>query len=153
MTIKETLKKKMLPPTLFVICILIAIFLNFIKPIYIVKYPYNLLGIIFLISGLYLSMKGSNQFQKVNTNINTFEEPDKLITDGLFKYSRNPMYLGFIIGLLGVIIILGNAQSLIILFFFIIISDQWYVKFEEKMMIIKFEQEYKNYMKTTRRWF
>jgi protein-S-isoprenylcysteine O-methyltransferase Ste14 len=152
MTIKESLEKKMLPPTLFVICILIAIFLNFLNPIYIVKYPYNLMGIVFFISGLYLSMKGSNQFQKANTNINTFDEPDKLITDGLFKYSRNPMYLGFIIALFGVTIVLGSVQSLIILFFFIIMSDQWYVKFEEKVMIKRFEEEYKNYMKTTRRW-
>lgn len=78
--------------------------------------------------------------------------PPTLFSDGIFKYSRNPMYLGFIIALLGVIIILGSAQTLIILFFFIIIIDQWYVKFEERMMIKKFEQEYKNYMKTTRRW-
>jgi protein-S-isoprenylcysteine O-methyltransferase Ste14 len=152
MNIKESLEKKMLPPTLFVICILMAIFLNFSNPIYFVKYPYNLIGIIFFISGLYLSMKGSNQFQKANTNINTFDEPDKLIIDGLFKYSRNPMYLGFIIALLGVTIILSSVESLIILFSFIIISDQWYVKFEEKVMIKKFEEEYKNYMKTTRRW-
>ncbi|UTB33469.1 MAG: phosphatidylethanolamine N-methyltransferase family protein [Methanobacterium sp. ERen5] len=116
MTIKESLEKKMLPPTLFAICILSAIFLNFLNPIYIVKYPYNFLGIIFLISGLYLSMKGSNQFRKANTNINTFDEPDNLISDGLFKYSRNPMYLGFIITLSSVIIILGSVQPLVILF-------------------------------------
>jgi len=129
-----------------------AIIFNFAYSIYIVTYPTNLLGIIILLLGLYLSKKGSDQFQKADTNINTFDEPDKLITNGLFKYTRNPMYLGFAISLLGVAVILGTIQSLIIFIFFIMITDQWYIKFEEQMMVTKFGSEYKSYMKRTRKW-
>ena len=152
MNIEKILQKKLLPPTFFIICIVSAIIFNFIKPITIIIYPYNFIGFIFLFIGLYLSLKGSNQFQKAETNINTFDEPDKIIKDGLFKFTRNPMYLGFGIALLGISIILGNLQSFIILIFFILITDQWYIKFEEKMMINKFGKEYIDYKMKTRRW-
>jgi protein-S-isoprenylcysteine O-methyltransferase Ste14 len=118
MKLETMLRKKLLPPTLFIICAILSIILNFIIQIYIVKYPYNLIGMILLFIGLIISRTGSNQFQKAETNINTFDEPDKLITSGLFKYSRNPMYLGFVITLLGISIILGTISAFIILIIF-----------------------------------
>lgn len=146
------LQKKVLPPTLFVICIFSTVILSFIWPIDIIMFPYNLVGVIFLFVGLMISRNGSNKFEKVGTNINTFDEPDILVTDGLFKYSRNPMYLGFVIALFGVSIILGTVSSFIILIIFILITDQWYIKFEERVMMEKFGEKYMNYMKITRRW-
>lgn len=152
MKIKTILQRKLLPPTLFIICAVLSIILSFITPIQIINYPYDLIGTIFLFIGLMISRSGSNQFQKAKTNINTFDEPDKLIKEGLFNYSRNPMYLGFVIALSGISIILGTISAFIILIIFILITDQWYIKFEEKMMIKKFGDKYVAYMKTTRRW-
>lgn len=146
------LQKKLLPPILFIICFLLAIIFNFITQIHVIGYPYNWIGIIFLFIGLFISKMSSNHFQKAKTNINTFDEPDKLITSGMFKYSRNPMYLGFVMALLGISVILGTVSAIIILIMFILITDQWYIKFEEKMMIKKFGDQYVDYKKTTRRW-
>ena len=50
-----------------------------------------------------------NLLKQHQTEINTFKPPQKLVTTGLFRYSRNPIYLGFSIALFGVAIVLGNV--------------------------------------------
>jgi protein-S-isoprenylcysteine O-methyltransferase Ste14 len=147
------LRKNLLPPTFFIICAVIMIIIGLTLPVKnIITFPYNLIGIVVLFLGIGLSVGGSNKFNQVGTNIQTFEEPDILITDGLFKYSRNPMYLGFLTGLLGLFIILGAVSPIILVFIFLIITDKWYITFEEQMMLRKFGKKYIDYQSVTRRW-
>jgi protein-S-isoprenylcysteine O-methyltransferase Ste14 len=101
----------------------------FILPIKHVNiFPYNLFGIILIILG-YLSFAGSNEFKKQDTNIDTFKNPNKLVTDEIYKYSRHPIYLGFAIALLGISIILTSISSFIVFISFVLITDQWYIRF------------------------
>ena len=67
------------------------------------------------------------------TNIKTFDEPGVFVKCGLFKYARNPMYIGFVMALFGIALLYqGSVSSFVIAFLFFIISDQWYVRFEER---------------------
>lgn len=151
--IKQTLQKRLLPPKLFIICVACMILMGLILPIRtLVTFPYNLLGIPVLILGIYMSIWGSNKFNNIGTNINTFEEPEIFVKDGLFQYTRHPMYLGFTIGLAGLFLSLGTLSPVIVLIFFLIITDRWYMAFEEKMMLKKFGTEYKEYQTRTRKW-
>ena len=156
MKIKPVLKRlkiKLLPPTLFIICAIFMIVIGLIWPLKnIITSPYNLIGILVLFLGLGISIWGSNKFNQVGTNIQTFDEPDILITDGLFKYSRNPMYLGFLVVLWGIFIILGAVSPIILVLIFFIVTDQWYITFEEEMMVMKFGKKYINYKSVTRKW-
>jgi len=145
---------RILPPKLFIFSVLVMVLLNFTIPFMkIIEYPFNLLGIILLITGLAISQIGSNKFKKAGTTVMTFDEPDKLVMDGLYKYTRNPMYLGFVISLLGLFIILGTLSPLVIVIMFFIITDQWYIKFEESKLIAKFGENYQSYKKKVRKWF
>ena len=145
--------KKLLPPTLLKIFIVIMIVMHYVMPVnQIIVFPYNLFGIALIIIGLTISMKGSRLFTKLGTNIKTFDDPDKLVTEGLFKISRNPMYLGFIIFLTGISIALGSVLPFALTFIFFLITDLWYIKFEEKMMLKKFGNEYIIYKMNTRKW-
>ncbi|MDF3029106.1 MAG: Isoprenylcysteine carboxyl methyltransferase family protein [Fluviicola sp.] len=88
-----------------------------------------------------------------NTEIHTFKTPQKLVTHGLFKYSRNPIYLGFVIALFGVWILLsGNLFSLFGVMFFFLIANFGYIPYEEKQMETIFGQEYLAYKNKVRRW-
>ena len=83
----------------------------------------------------------------------TFDKPSKLLTNGLFKYSRNPIYLGLLLAILGVALLTkGSILSLSIVLIFFVITDRWYIAFEEKMMLEKFGDEYTDYCKKVRRW-
>lgn len=102
--------------------------------------------------GLLLSVKGARTFRQVGTNIMTFDKPDKLVTTGLFAWSRNPMYLGFAICALGGAVALGAVSALIAAILFCITLDRWYVRFEETMMLKTFGAEFDAYCDRVRRW-
>ncbi|WP_241907923.1 methyltransferase family protein [Vibrio lentus] len=117
-------------------------------------YPYNLAGLVVIGVGLLLAMSGKRLFKKRNTNIMTFDEPTLLVTEGVYKYTRNPMYLGFVVSLLGFAILTGAANSSFLLTaIFVLVTDRWYIKFEEQMMCDKFGQDYEDYCRKVRRWF
>lgn len=147
--------KQLLPPVLFVIFILVMTAINWVlAPSHLVYYPYNLIGLLFVSMGLMLAITGKKLFKKLNTNIMTFDEPTKLVTQGIYQYTRNPMYLGFAIAMLGFAILNGGTlSSLVLTLIFILVTDRWYIQYEEQMMRIKFGQDYEIYCSNVRRWF
>ncbi|WP_231100832.1 methyltransferase family protein [Pseudoalteromonas luteoviolacea] len=100
-----------------------------------------------------LSVQAKRLFTRVGTNVMTFDEPNKLVVEGVFRYTRNPMYLGFVISLLGLFLLLGaNELSLGVVVLFVLVSDRWYIRFEERMMFEKFREQYQAYCRNVRRW-
>lgn len=73
----------------------------------------------------------------------------KLLIDGPFNHSRNPMGFGAICMYLGMAIIVGSISSIIVVIFFLILLILWIKKIEEKEMEIRFGEEYVNYKKNT----
>ena len=112
-----------------------------------------IIGLLFVITGLLLAMVGKRLFKRLGTNIMTFEKPDVLVAEGVYQYSRNPMYLGFVITLLGFSLLMGAAiSSFLLTGLFFIITDRWYIGFEEQQMGGKFGLEYEEYCQKVRRW-
>ena len=145
--------RKIIPPVLFAICIVVMVGLWLVFPIMqFVAFPISLVGILPLVVGLGIAKRGSDIFEKTGTNIETFNDPDILVTDGLYRISRNPMYLGFLVALLGVAIVLGNFSSILVAVGFFVITDRWYIKFEEETMAKTFGDRYAEYKEKTRRW-
>ena len=62
---------------------------------------WNLAGALPLIVGILLNLQGAGLFQALGTTIRPGELSAVLITDGVYRLSRNPMYLGFVLILLG----------------------------------------------------
>ncbi len=146
--------KKLLPPFLFLTFIIVMGFVHWgVGLPQSLDYPYNLSGIPIICIGLILSILGKKLFNKLGTNIHTFDEPTVLVTSGIYKYTRNPMYLGLTIAMLGSSILMGGSLSsfsLTIAFF--LITDRWYISYEEQMMYTKFGIEYEEYCSKVRRW-
>lgn len=146
--------QKLLPPILFLLFILLILASCWLLGSrHNLAFPYNLLGIPWVLIGYLMAIKGKTLFKKLDTNIMTFEQPDKLVTEGLYRFSRNPMYLGFVTALIGVALISGAAiSSFLWVLLFFIITNKWYIDFEEKAMTEAFGQEYEDYCKRVRRW-
>jgi protein-S-isoprenylcysteine O-methyltransferase Ste14 len=145
--------KKITPPVLFIICIVIMIgFWRMFPMVLFIPFPINLLGILVFAIGLGIAKRGSDVFEKTGTNIETFNNPDILVTDGLFRISRNPMYLGFLTALVGMAVLMGNLSSFLVAFCFFIVTDRWYITFEKNTMTRTFGERYTEYKSTTRRW-
>lgn len=62
------------------------------------------------------------------------------------------VYLGFLVALLGGAIVLGNFSSILVVIGFFVITDRWYINFEEEVMDKKFGDRYAEYKAKTRRW-
>jgi protein-S-isoprenylcysteine O-methyltransferase Ste14 len=146
--------KKLLPPTMFLLfAILMGIICWGFGFTHNITYPYNLIGIPILILGLAIAKVNKKLFLKLETNVDTFEQPDRLVKSGFYKFTRNPMYLGFLISLSGIAVIYqGSISSFLLVLIFFVIVDLWYIRFEEKAMLDKFGKEYQEYCQNTRRW-
>lgn len=145
--------KRLIPPILFFISILLMLVFNFFLPIKVLfYYPLNLFGIAVFIIGFLIMGAARKIFSKADTEIHTFKQPRKLVSEGPFKFSRNPIYLAFTICLLGIAILLGAASPFIVLILFILTCQFWYIPFEEKAMERTFGNEYLQYKKQVRRW-
>ena len=144
---------QLLPPILVLIMLAAMIALGMFAPgPMIVPYPYNLAGAVLAALGFVVTLSGSRHFARVGTNVRTFDEPGILVTNGLFRWTRNPMYLGFVLLLLGTAMVLGTTTPLLAAALFAIIADRWYIAFEERALATKFGDDYVAYASRTRRW-
>ncbi len=112
------------------------------------------IGFVFIALGLSLDLVSIAGFFKARTTINpiTIQKASQLVTSGFYRISRNPMYLGMLLLLLGWLIILGNPVNLIPLIGFIIGMNQLQIKPEETILKQKFGAEYEVYSQRVRRW-
>ena len=145
--------KRILPPLLFLACIVAMGLLNWLAPLASVAPGWvRVPALALVIAGIGLSMTGARLFAKIGTNIKTFDEPGRLVTGGPYRYTRNPMYLGFAAALLGIALLLGSLSAFIVWIAFVVVTDRWYIAFEERVMHEKFGDAYRAYQQRTRRW-
>ncbi len=101
------MKNKILPPTYFLMSLALIIGLHFIFPITrIIPLPYNWFGIFLIVFGGVINIWTDNIFKKEKTTVKPYEKPSILIVSGPFRFSRNPMYFGMAVILLGVTVLL-----------------------------------------------
>src|SRR5688572_13985396 len=145
--------KKVLPPTYLLLSIVLMIGLHFFVPgVKIIPFPWTLAGLLPLIMGVAIAVVASNMFSKVKTTIKPYEESTFLVTDGTFRFSRNPMYLGMVLVLIGVATFLGTLTPYLVVLAFFFLIDTIFIRVEEKMLEEKFGKTYLNYKQQVRRW-
>ncbi len=112
-----------------------------------------LLGIGSLLGGG-ISLLGVLAFKRAQTTVLPYrlEQSSTLVTAGIYRYTRNPMYVGFVIFLLGFAGLLGSVWALFWIGAFVAYLTQFQIKPEEKILQEKFSQQYKNYRQRVRRW-
>ena len=109
---------------------------------------------IFLALGVLSAFSGIIAFRLKGTSVDPRNPDDasSLVIGGIYKYTRNPMYLGMALILLGGIIRLGNPFALIGLLFFVWYITQFQIKPEEEALGKLFGKDYADYQSKVRRW-
>lgn len=144
---------KILPPALTLLFAAGMAAAHFIEPnLIFLDYPHSVWGLLPAVIGLAISFIAADHFGRQKANIQTFGEPNRLVTNGLFAYTRNPMYLGMALFLSGIAALSGSLVALALLAIFVVIVDRWYISFEEKAMLRNFGEQYAGYAKKVRRW-
>jgi protein-S-isoprenylcysteine O-methyltransferase Ste14 len=145
--------KGLFPTHYLLIAILLMIALHFLFPVArIIPAPWIVFGLIPLGAGIAINLIADKAFHQANTTVKPFEESASLITEGVFRYTRNPMYLGFVLMLIGIALLFGSLSPWLIVPIFAIMTDILFIRVEERMLDAQFGPAWFEYKARVRRW-
>jgi protein-S-isoprenylcysteine O-methyltransferase Ste14 len=143
----------LLPPAYLFASLSAMVLLHFMVPVYqLTSQPWNAVGLIPMITGIVLNLAADAALKRHGTTVKPFEPSTALITSGVYKYSRNPMYLGMILILIGVALLMGSLTPYSIIPVFIIVIDKAFIRPEEDMLDRQFGRAWTEYRDKVRRW-
>ena len=110
------------------------------------------LSTVLVLLGFSLIICSAYYFFKKKTSIEPHHTPSSLIVEGPFRISRNPIYLGMLIGLLGLATWSGALSSLLLVFIFPLVINRRFIAQEEEVLRREFGDEADAYLNSTSRW-
>ena len=123
-----------------------------IPVIEIIGFPWTLLGLVPLITGIALNLFADNAFKKAQTTVKPFVKSTALIVSGVFCISRHPMYLGMCLILLGIGILMGTVTPMIVIPIFCVLMERIFIQTEEAMLAEQFGEQWTTYKTKVRKW-
>jgi len=109
---------------------------------------------IFIAIGSFFGLAGIVSFYLAKTTVNP-EKPEKastLVTSGIYKVTRNPMYVGLVCFLIAWAAWLGSLYSLVFIVVFVLYMNRFQITPEERALTKLFGQDYQDYCQKVRRW-
>lgn len=148
------MKTRKLPPPAYILAsIVLMAALHFIAPAArLIPSPWNLLGVIPLAVGIVINIVADRAFHRAGTTVKPFQESSALITSGVYRLSRNPMYLGLVLVVLGIAVITGSLTPLVIVPILALLLDRHFIAAEERMLEERFGPVWFEYKEGVRRW-
>lgn len=106
------------------------------------------------VSGLAIAIIGIRAFRRQSTTVNPIrpDEASSVVSGSIYRYTRNPMYLGLACCVLGWGLYLRNVAALLCIVIFIAYMTQFQIKPEERALQEKFGDEYTSFKSKVRRW-
>lgn len=104
--------------------------------------------------GIATAMAGVIAFRARKTTVDprTPDAASTVVVGGIYRLSRNPMYLGFLLVLAGWAVYLSNATAALLLPVFVAYMNAFQIKAEERVLLSKFGPRFAEYMVSVRRW-
>jgi protein-S-isoprenylcysteine O-methyltransferase Ste14 len=145
------------PPLIPLSILILGIVLNLAAPLDLLKQVPLLVrivvGTIAFVVGIGMVIGATRNFRQIGTNVNPFQPTLVLATTGVFRWTRNPMYVGGSIVLLGIAI--GGALDWVLLLLILSLPLVHYgiILREENYLARKFGEEYRSYQKQVARYW
>ena len=139
------------PPRIAMSFVLIALAANAFVPLPVhtsLPFAATLTGAI----GFLLMLRAWWLFRLVNTAVCPTESATTLVTHGVFAITRNPMYLGIFLMLLGLAMATGSAPFYVAAAGYGVVMDRAFCPYEERKSAAEFGDEYLDYARKVRRW-
>lgn len=110
------------------------------------------LGAAVIVAGAALLIAFERAFKRTGTDANPYRPSSALATDGPYRFSRNPGYLGMAITFVGIALAAGAPWALVMLVPALVVIEYGVIAREERYLERLFGEEYLAYKQTTRRW-
>lgn len=142
------------PPALFLASLGVGFGLDHVlplpaAPLILLRYP----GAALILAALVLVLSASRGMRKAGNQVNPYQAASALVVDGIFRFSRNPMYLSLCLLQSGIGLLTGGLYHLPAALAFSCLLTRWVIVPEERYLKGKFGSAYTDYCQRTRRWF
>lgn len=145
-----------IPPLVYLLMFgIIAVVLDGYSPLDILVGEGRLVfSAVFAALGIIVMVLGVREFRRHQTTVNPLapEKANALVQSGIFRFTRNPMYLGMFLVLTGVVIATQDAMGLLALVGFVVAMNRFQIRMEERALRQLFGEVYIQYCERTRRW-
>jgi protein-S-isoprenylcysteine O-methyltransferase Ste14 len=143
------------PPLFYVLIFLAAVFAQ--KKVLINDSLFHLqitkmTGMLFLIISLLFMITSLRKFFQSKNTLILIKPASSLQTNGIYRISRNPMYVGLAVMYLGISCLIGNWWNIILFPILLLVIQEYIIKREEKYLERAFGQKYLDYKNRVRRW-
>jgi protein-S-isoprenylcysteine O-methyltransferase Ste14 len=117
-------------------------------------YGHQVLALAALLAGILVAAAGLVQFRKAGTTVNplTPEASSALVVAGVYRWTRNPMYLGFLAALTGWALYLASLATVPVLLLFVLYMNRFQIVPEERALAARFGASFEQYRRSVRRW-
>ena len=150
---KDHADVKVHPPILTIIFIAIAYVAKWtIRIPFVVPNVLRNIGFALIVVGFLLGIAAFLEFRKARTTVDPHGSVSSIITSGIYRFTRNPIYLGFLFMLIGIPLNSGTYWGIILVPVFIYFMNQLVIQHEEAYLEKKFGDIYTSYKSRVRRW-
>jgi len=146
-------KPRIFPPVWLLLCMLAIFALQRWLPL-LQLYPSlpGWVGWVLILPGLALIFIALGGFKKAKTGAIPFSESTALVTDGIYRHTRNPMYLGMALILAAIAIRMGSVAAWLPVIFFVFIINRQFVRNEEIFLTAIYGDAFRDYCRRVRPW-
>lgn len=140
-------------PTLTIVHITMAILLGWLAPLPLPAPVFvQWFGLGFAALGFILGVLALIEFRRVRAMLDPKKPTKGLVTSGIYRYTRNPIYLGFVFMLVGLPLSMGTYWGVILVWPLVTFTNNLIIKHEETYLKKEFNNQYVDYSSRVRRW-
>jgi protein-S-isoprenylcysteine O-methyltransferase Ste14 len=121
--------------------------LPFVVPVYVRN-----LGLLLAFVGFLLGIGAFLEFRKARTTLNPHGSSKQIVISGIYRFTRNPIYLGFLLMLIGFPLNSGLYWGIVLAPFYMLTMNRLVIEREEAYLEKKFKDQYTSYKSLVRRW-
>jgi len=148
-----TRTKGPIPPVILLLSILCQFGLHSWLPVArLIGPPWHNVGFVLIVLGVLIVVGPIAAFSRAATTIKPFQDSSSLVATGMYRYTRNPMYVGMVLVLLGIAVRLGDLTPFVMPILFVPILTARVIKHEEVMLEERFGDEYREFKQSVPRW-
>lgn len=155
-SLQQRARGRIVPPVVATLCVAVPMWLVArFSPAFTVDLPGRKgVALALATAGVAVALAGVVEFRRVRTTVNPLrpEKASSLVTSGVFRWTRNPMYLGLALALLGWAAFLAHPLAALGVPVFVVWMSRWQIPHEERALAALFGAEFDRYRAGVRRW-
>lgn len=144
------------PPLIYVVALALAILANWLMPLPWLPNPLGdilfAVGWLMVVLGLAMIVSSIRTLGRAKTTVKPHEAATHLVTNGPFSFSRNPIYLGNTIIMLGIALVSGIVWFVVFGIIAAFATQKLAIEPEERHLDARFGKKFRDYSKKVRRW-